>query len=99
MSSPSTLLRSDGADLSLLGHSNAHLFQATIGGMGLTGIILSASLRLMRVHSLDITETATPFRDLGEFFDAWPRAADHANEYAVAWIDQSPGNGQVAARR
>ena len=45
------------------------LFEATIGGMGLTGMILSASIRLMRVDSLDIDERVTPFRDLGEFFD------------------------------
>lgn len=85
-----TLLRSDGRSYHCSATDNAHLFQATIGGMGLTGLILSASIRLMRVHSLDIVEKATPFRDLGEFF-ALAEAADQANEYVVAWIDQLAG--------
>jgi FAD/FMN-containing dehydrogenase len=91
-----TLLRSDGRTYRCSAAENARLFGATIGGMGLTGLILSASIRLMRVHSLDIVETATPFRDLGEFFEL-AEAADQANEYAVAWIDQLAG-GQGRGR-
>ncbi|MER9365770.1 FAD-binding oxidoreductase [Mesorhizobium sp. M0518] len=85
-----TLLRSDGRTYRCSAADNARLFAATIGGMGLTGLILSASIRLMRVHSLDIVEKATPFRDLDEFFGL-AEAADQANEYAVAWIDQLAG--------
>ncbi|RWP90971.1 MAG: FAD-binding oxidoreductase [Mesorhizobium sp.] len=85
-----TLLRSDGKTYRCSASDNAWLFAATIGGMGLTGLILSASIRLMRVHSLDIVEKATPFRDLCEFFGL-AEAADQANEYAVAWIDQLAG--------
>ncbi|WP_256751292.1 FAD-binding oxidoreductase [Mesorhizobium sp. Mes31] len=85
-----TLLRSDGKTHRCSVTDNPRLFRATIGGMGLTGLILSASIRLMRVPSLDIVEKATPFRDLGEFFGL-AEAADQANEYAVAWIDQLAG--------
>jgi len=91
-----TLLRSDGRTYRCSDADNARLFQATIGGMGLTGLILSASIQLMRVPSLDIVETATSFRDLGEFFEL-AEAADQANEYAVAWIDQLAG-GHGAGR-
>ncbi|QKC83332.1 FAD-binding oxidoreductase [Mesorhizobium sp. NZP2077] len=84
------LLRSDGKTYRCSAMDNPRLFAATIGGMGLTGLILSASIRLMRVPSLDIVEKTTPFRDLGEFFDL-AEAADQANEYAVAWIDQLAG--------
>ncbi|WP_421912547.1 FAD-binding oxidoreductase [Mesorhizobium sp.] len=84
------LLRSDGRTYRCSATDNARLFRATIGGMGLTGLILSASIRLMRVPSLDVVEKATPFRDLGEFFGL-AEAADQANEYAVAWIDQLAG--------
>ncbi len=85
-----TLLRSDGKTYDCSQTDNARLFGATIGGMGLTGLILSASIRLMRAPSLDIMERATRFRDLSEFFDL-AEAADQANEYAVAWIDQLAG--------
>jgi FAD/FMN-containing dehydrogenase len=82
-----TLLRSDGHIHRCTPEYNTGLFSATIGGMGLTGIILSASIRLMRVASLDVEETVTPFGSLAEFFEI-AEAADAGNEYAVAWIDQ-----------
>jgi FAD/FMN-containing dehydrogenase len=85
-----TLLRSDGQTYICSAADNARLFEATIGGMGLTGLILSASIRLMRVPSLDVVEKVTRFADLGEFFEL-AEAADQANEYAVAWIDQLAG--------
>ncbi|RWP58838.1 MAG: FAD-binding oxidoreductase [Mesorhizobium sp.] len=85
-----TLLRSDGQAHYSSATENERQFAATIGGMGLTGLILSASIRLMKVPSLDIIEKVTPFRDLGEFFEL-AEAADQANEYVVAWIDQLAG--------
>jgi FAD/FMN-containing dehydrogenase len=81
------LLRSDGGVHSCSRRSNADLFAATIGGMGLTGIILSATIRLMRVAALDVAEKVTPLAGLDDYFDR-AEAADAANEYAVAWIDQ-----------
>ncbi|MDQ6432980.1 FAD-binding oxidoreductase [Mesorhizobium sp. LHD-90] len=90
------LLRSDGKTYACSPTSNPQLFEATIGGMGLTGIILSASLRLMPVPSLDVAETVTPFSRLDEYFDR-AEAADKSNEYAVAWIDQLAG-GRAAGR-
>lgn len=91
-----TLLRSDGQTYRCSQVENTRLFWATIGGMGLTGLILSASIRLMRVPSLDIVEQVTPFRSTAEFFDL-AEAADRDNEYAVAWIDQLAG-GRKAGR-
>lgn len=85
-----TLLRSDGRTVNCSISDNTQLFKATIGGMGLTGLILTATIRLMRVPSLDIFERVTRFRDLGEFFDS-VEEAESDNEYAVAWIDQLAG--------
>lgn len=82
-----TLLRSDGSTHHCSPTRDVGLYEATIGGMGLTGLILSAAIRLMRVDSLDIEEKVTPFRDLDEFFNL-AEEADAGNEYAVAWIDQ-----------
>lgn len=84
------LLRSDGKLRRCSPTENAKLFAATIGGMGLTGIILRATIRLMPVASLDVAEKIEPFGNLGAFFDM-AEAADAGNEYAVAWIDQLAG--------
>lgn len=81
------LLRSDGSIRQCRPKSNAKLFSATIGGMGLTGLILSATIRLMHVPSLAIDQTAVPFDTLDEFFDLAP-AYDESHAYVVAWIDQ-----------
>ncbi|WP_127598949.1 FAD-binding oxidoreductase [Nitratireductor alexandrii] len=82
-----SLLRSDGRALTCRADANADLFRATIGGMGMTGLITGASIRLMRVGALDIEQKVRPFDRLDDYF-ALAEAADAANEYAVAWIDQ-----------
>jgi FAD/FMN-containing dehydrogenase len=91
-----TLLRSNGTEYRCTPTRNVGLYEATIGGMGLTGLILSASVRLMRVDSLDIEEKVTRFGSLDAFFDL-AEAADAENEYAVAWIDQL-ASGSKAGR-
>jgi FAD/FMN-containing dehydrogenase len=83
-----TLLRSDGQLRHCSRTVNAALFAATIGGLGLTGLILSATVRLMRVPSLDIEQTAMPFANLEAYFEL-AEEADRGNAYAVAWIDQA----------
>lgn len=82
-----TLLRSDGRLFDCSPLRNADLFAATIGGMGMTGLILAATIRLMAVPSLDIEERVTPFAGLDQYFDL-ACAADKTNEYSVAWVDQ-----------
>lgn len=64
---------------------NADAFFATVGGMGLTGIILEATMRLRRVETGWIRERVISASDL----DAAMRAleASDATTYSVAWID------------
>lgn len=82
-----TLYRSDTDEPILCSPSeNADLFRATIGGMGLTGIVGSATLKLIAVPSLTIAETTTRFDRLEDYFEQ-AEAADERHEYAVAWID------------
>ena len=81
------LFRSDGSGRLLTAENEPALFAATIGGMGLTGVILSARIQLMRVPSLDVMQTVIPFGSLSEYL-AIAEQADASNEYSVAWIDQ-----------
>ena len=84
------LERSDRGVLTLTPTRNAELFAATISGMGLTGLIRRATIRLMKVASLAIVETTTRFDTLSDYF-ALAEAADARHEYAVAWIDSLAG--------
>ncbi|MGL4489646.1 MAG: FAD-binding protein [Rhizobiaceae bacterium] len=81
------LLKSDGKTYRCSPDENADLFAATIGGMGLTGYITRAGLRMMKVPGCNIAEKTIPFASLDAYFDA-AEQADHDNEYAVAWVDQ-----------
>lgn len=59
-------------------------FAATVGGMGLTGVILAATLRLLPIRSARMQVTAVRAADL----DALTAALDETtSRYAVAWID------------
>lgn len=82
-----TMMSSDGTVHELGDGEASGLFAATVGGMGLTGLILEVTLRLMRIPGLDIEEQAFPFDGLAGFFELCD-AVDNEFEYAVAWIDQ-----------
>ncbi|WP_018239559.1 FAD-binding oxidoreductase [Ensifer sp. BR816] len=82
-----TLLRSDGERLICSAEENAELFAATIGGMGLTGLILDVELRLMKVPSPHVQQHAIRFENLDEYFALVDRIGEE-HEYSVAWIDQ-----------
>lgn len=61
------------------------LFKATCGGMGLTGVILDAKIRLKKINSKNISQTTIKTKNLKETFDAFEKYA-HMH-YSVAWID------------
>ena len=79
-----TLATPRGETLSLLPGSDA--FDATVGGLGLTGAVLDATIRLLRVESSELTvdvETAASLDGVVERLEA----TDAAYRYSVAWID------------
>ena len=81
-----TLARSDRGVLDVAPDTHADLFAATIGGLGLTGLILDADVQLVPIRSAFIDQHVEPLRNVGAFFDiAEVRAADY--EHTVAWID------------
>ena len=80
------LLRSDGSRRLCSKSENPEWFSATIGGLGLTGVILWAELELHRVHGPTMAIETMRFADLKEFF----RLTDESDAnfaYTVAWVD------------
>ena len=82
------LARSDGTRVTCSPTENAGLFAATIGGLGLTGLILSATIRLRRVQGVALEAEDIRFANLDEFF-ALAGESDAAWEHTAAWIDSS----------
>jgi FAD/FMN-containing dehydrogenase len=80
------LLRSDRGQIRCAPDENSELFAASIGGLGLTGLILSARLKLRRVSGSWIRGASMRFGNIGEFFEL-ARDANAGNEYAAAWVD------------
>lgn len=62
------------------------LFAATVGGIGLTGIILSLGIGLRRVKSNAVLMRERRARDLDEFLAMQQEARDK-HTYVVGWID------------
>lgn len=65
---------------------NAEIFRATIGGIGLTGVILEICLRLVRVPSNAVFMTRRRAANLDELLDLLDEHGPAA-PYSVAWID------------
>ena len=64
---------------------NSELFWATLGGMGLTGFVVEARLRLRPVESAYMQVEARRARDLDAILAL--SEGDRDYEYGVAWID------------
>jgi FAD/FMN-containing dehydrogenase len=80
------LLRSDGEELDVDFNNYPELYAATIGGLGLTGIITWVEIQLAPITSSQLDVETIPFVSIDEF---WALAADstESHEHTVAWID------------
>ncbi|HEV2493866.1 MAG TPA: FAD-binding oxidoreductase [Terriglobia bacterium] len=65
---------------------HGEIFWATVGGMGLTGVILSARIALRRVESAYLLVDYEKARNLQEALERMA-ASDENYQYSVAWID------------
>jgi FAD/FMN-containing dehydrogenase len=83
----------DGRILTCSRTENPELFAATIGGMGLTGVILSAAFRLIRIETAFIRQRSHAADTLAEAIAILEREADAT--YSVAWIDCLAGGNRV----
>jgi FAD/FMN-containing dehydrogenase len=90
------LVRLDRGTLRCSDAENADLFRATIGGLGLTGIIEWVELQLMPIRSAQMNVREVRFGSLQEFL-AISNELDASHEYAVAWLDcaaRGPASGR-----
>jgi len=85
------LLRSNGDRLICSATKNTKMYQATIGGLGLTGLILWAEIQLKPIVSEYLEVDALPFNGLEEFIKLSTEGMKQY-EYTAAWLDcQSKG--------
>lgn len=74
---------------------NSDLFHATIGGIGLTGIILSCKFQLKKIVSPYIDQEIIKFNNIEDFFKIDEDSAENF-EYTVSWIDSLAKGSQLA---
>lgn len=74
-------------------HDNATLFDHTLGGMGLTGIILQAAIRLRPVETAWICQSTIAAANLKSAMAVFEAAKDAT--YSVAWIDSLGSGGNL----
>lgn len=82
------LLRSDGSRLEIGPDGNSGLFAATVGGLGLTGVIEWAELALQPIRSSFLDVETAPFGSLSEFWGL-ADASCATHEHTAAWIDST----------
>jgi len=80
------LWRSDGSRQECSPDENAELFRATIGGLGLTGLISWVEIQLVRIASPYLRMERIRFRSLDEYL-ALENESSSDYEYTVSWID------------
>lgn len=81
-----TLLLADGSIIDCTRDNDPDLFWATIGGMGLTGVILSAQIRLSRVETAYCDVTYRRTQNLESTLEMFT-ATHQSYRYSVSWID------------
>ena len=80
-----TLLGPDGRPYECSPRQNPELFRATIGGMGLTGIILDVTFDLLPVETSFVRQETIVTPDLDSVISQFDTSNDW--QYSVAWID------------
>lgn len=87
-----TLIRTDGEVIRCGPHERPDWFAATVGGLGLTGVITQAEIQLRRVAGPWLETETIPYANLDEFF--WLADDSEAEwEHTVSWIDCITGGG------
>jgi decaprenylphospho-beta-D-ribofuranose 2-oxidase len=82
------LMLSSGEIITLTPESDPSRFWATIGGMGLTGVVLTATIKMLRIESSKVVVETERLKDFDAVCAAMSSDGDDASyRYSVAWVD------------
>jgi decaprenylphospho-beta-D-ribofuranose 2-oxidase len=81
-----TMLLADGTTTVVGPGHNPALFWATVGGMGLTGVMLDATIRVLPIETSRMRVDTSRVADLDELLATMSEGDDDVR-YSVAWID------------
>jgi decaprenylphospho-beta-D-ribofuranose 2-oxidase len=90
-----SLQLADGSIAELSPQHDPELFWATIGGMGLTGVVLDATIGLLPVETSRMAVDTHRLPDLDTLMGAMADGDDDSHRYSVAWIDLSAKGRQL----
>jgi FAD/FMN-containing dehydrogenase len=85
------LIRTDGEMREIVPEPESAWFAATVGGMGLTGLIVEADIRLIRTTGPWLDAETIPYENLDEFFEI-ADASEADWEHTVSWVDGLSGH-------
>jgi FAD/FMN-containing dehydrogenase len=80
------LVRTDGQVIDCGPDHEPGWFAATVGGLGLTGVIAEAEIQLRRIPGPWLDTESVPYRNLDEFFEL-ADSSETGWEHTVSWID------------
>lgn len=81
-----TLVRTDGTVIECGPEQRSEWLSATVGGLGLTGVIVRATIKLRKVAGAWLDTESVPYRGLEPFL-ALADGSQREWEYTVSWID------------
>lgn len=82
------LWRSDTGASHCSSTENPELFKATIGGLGLTGLITDVAFQLLPITGNQMSVETLPFKTLSQFQEL-TESSDQGFQYTVSWVDTS----------
>jgi len=89
-----TLMNSDGNILICTKKKNKELFQATVGGLGLTGVIISIIFKLKKIKNTNLERKNIYFQTLDDIHDIDDINKDY--NYNVTWINSFSKKNKIS---
>jgi decaprenylphospho-beta-D-ribofuranose 2-oxidase len=87
------LMTADGGIVTCSPNENSDLFEATLGGMGLTGLILSVTFALRPIQTAYVLRRNIAAPNLSRLLELFDEQG--AEEHTVAWIDAFAGGRSI----